>query len=343
MSSSSYLGHGAKYWAEHYFELQTQTRMPDHSSALEWRDKYLNLEKSCSLYQSQIADLRTEVADLREKNPPKPEPELFEGHTVEYWFNEYLKADRLIKQKERAYQSVLKQNQNLLCQANNRPSETYEGHDAEYWFSTAQKVYSSYEQVLDELKQKSADYDEILNQLHDSTRALSNTLHDGHDASYWYENAIEYQKNFQREKHRKDKVILLSVFLFIGMFFFGLFLGEGYFVPSFIPSSPYIDSLNDSIASEYNSGYNDGKNEGFRDGYSSGYNFGKEHGYKQGYSAGVASRSSSDNETERVTRSQIEQWSKELDEKQASKENESSSRTTWTAEKVKRIRESIPN
>lgn len=45
MSSSSYLGHGAKYWAEKYFGQQTQTRIPDNSSAIEWRDKYLSLEK----------------------------------------------------------------------------------------------------------------------------------------------------------------------------------------------------------------------------------------------------------------------------------------------------------
>ena len=41
MSSSSYLGHGAKYWAEKYFEQQTQTRMPDDSSVLEWKHKCL--------------------------------------------------------------------------------------------------------------------------------------------------------------------------------------------------------------------------------------------------------------------------------------------------------------
>lgn len=80
MSSSSYLGHGAKYWADRYFELQTQTRMPDDSSSIEWREKYLGLEKSCSLYQSKIADLRTEVEYLRQKAPP--EPELYEGHNA---------------------------------------------------------------------------------------------------------------------------------------------------------------------------------------------------------------------------------------------------------------------
>lgn len=74
MSSSSYLGHGAKYWADRYFESQTQTRMPDNSSAIEWRDKYLSLEKNCALYQSTIADLRTEVADLRQKLLPNQRP-----------------------------------------------------------------------------------------------------------------------------------------------------------------------------------------------------------------------------------------------------------------------------
>lgn len=68
MSSSSYLGHGAKYWAEKYFEQQTQTRMPDDSSVLEWKHKCLNLEKSCSLYQSKIADLRAKIEDLHEKS-----------------------------------------------------------------------------------------------------------------------------------------------------------------------------------------------------------------------------------------------------------------------------------
>lgn len=69
MSSSSYLGHGAKYWADRYFELQTQTRMPDDSSSIEWREKYLGLEKSCSLYQSKIADLRTKSNTCDKKLP----------------------------------------------------------------------------------------------------------------------------------------------------------------------------------------------------------------------------------------------------------------------------------
>ena len=81
MSSSSYLGHGAKYWADRYFELQTQTRMPDDSSSIEWREKCLNLEKSCSLYQAKIADLRTEVEYLRTKASSESTP--YKNHSVE--------------------------------------------------------------------------------------------------------------------------------------------------------------------------------------------------------------------------------------------------------------------
>lgn len=63
--AGSYLGHGAKYWADRYFESQTQTHLPDDPADLSWRDKYLALEKECSSYQATLADLRTEVEYLR--------------------------------------------------------------------------------------------------------------------------------------------------------------------------------------------------------------------------------------------------------------------------------------
>lgn len=44
--AGSYLGHGAKYWADRYFESQSQTRLPDDSADLNWREKYIALEKS---------------------------------------------------------------------------------------------------------------------------------------------------------------------------------------------------------------------------------------------------------------------------------------------------------
>ena len=127
--AGSYLGHGAKYWADRYFESQTQTQMPDDYSAIEWRDKYLNLEKSCALYQAKIADLRTEVEDLRQKASSEPEPELFEGHTVEYWFNEYLRTDRLLKEKESDY------NQRVLEEVDGSITSPvqFKGHTAEEW------------------------------------------------------------------------------------------------------------------------------------------------------------------------------------------------------------------
>ena len=102
MSSSSYLGHGAKYWADRYFELQTQTRMPDDSSAIEWQEKYLNLEKSCSLYQSKIADLRTEVEYLRTKVPSESTP--YKKHPVEA--NSIEKLQQLLSEGQKAIKEL---------------------------------------------------------------------------------------------------------------------------------------------------------------------------------------------------------------------------------------------
>lgn len=58
--SSSYLGHGAKYWADRYFEQHTQTRLPDDPADLSWREKYLALEKECEHYQATLSEMRVE-------------------------------------------------------------------------------------------------------------------------------------------------------------------------------------------------------------------------------------------------------------------------------------------
>ena len=169
--AGSYLGHGAKYWADRYFESQTQTQMPDDYSAIEWRDKYLSLEKNCALYQSTIADLRTEVADLRQKAPSEPEPELFEGHTVEYWFNEYLRTDRLLKEKESDY------NQRTLEEVDGSITNPvqFKGHTAEEWAG----FYES-----EELKNTN-----LSSQLRSANIHLAACLDSaeigGHDAVYW--------------------------------------------------------------------------------------------------------------------------------------------------------------
>lgn len=272
MSSSSYLGHGAKYWADRYFELQTKTRTPDDFSNLEWRDKYLNLEKSCALYQSQIADLRTEVADLREKASLNPEPELYEGHTAEYWFSEtkkvygfYYQVLDELKEKEDKYDSVLDQLNDLEA---NLSAVSYEGHDIVYWYTCAQKSRISAEALRSALKKLDA-----------------SSVLDGHDINYWHELSIAHahdlailkhendrfhQKNYNRHqkagKSLSIKVIIISAIFLLLSFLAGLLLGEGYFAPQFVPSSPYIQRLQRSIISEKAASYWDGYSVGLQRG-----------------------------------------------------------------------------
>lgn len=69
MSSSSYLGHGAKYWADKYYELQTQTRLPDDPADLSWREKYLALEKECAHYQATLSDLLAHQMFVSKREP----------------------------------------------------------------------------------------------------------------------------------------------------------------------------------------------------------------------------------------------------------------------------------
>lgn len=269
MSSSSYLGHGAKYWAEKYFEQQTQTRMPDDSSAIEWRDKYLSLEKSCSLYQAKIADLRTEVADLREKAQCKSSPEIFQGQTAEYWYTAY-------KNSEIAYSKL------SFEKLENRLSEDtplrYKGSTAKEWASAYDSANAQIAILQKEL---------LSSKTHIAAMNETCEIH-GHDALYWYGNASDGQAALNLEKRQKKQIILLSIFLLIGIFFSGLLLGEGYFVPHFTPSSPYITSIQESARSSgYDDGYRIGKKDSFRDAYNSG----KKNGYEQGYSDGLNRRS----------------------------------------------------
>lgn len=313
MSSSSYLGHGAKYWAEKYFELQTQTRMLDDSSAIEWRDKYLNLEKSCSLYQAKIADLRTEVADLREKNPPKPKPEIFQGKNAEDWYRAY-------KESEIAYSKL---------SVENSKNQLEKDTPAHYKNFTAKEWAAMY----DSIESKNAELQRSVRSLNTHIAAMNEVCQiDGHDALYWNSRAIDSQKALQREKAQKNLLVFIFILCFIGIFFFGLFLGEGYLSQYFTPSSPYIDNLKKSIILEYKSGYTVGKKDGFSEGYDSGYSLGKKNGYDQGYSAGTAENSKSN--TERVTREQIEQWEKEFNEKY-------SNNSSWTTGDASILRENL--
>ena len=273
MSSSSYLGHGAKYWAEKYFELQTQTRMSDDSSAIEWRDKYLNLEKSCSLYQAKIADLRTEVADLREKNPPKPEPKTFQGKTAEDWYRAY-------KESEIAYSKLSVEN--LKSRLEEDTPTHYKGSTAKEWAAMCNSIES-----------KNSELQRSIRSLNTHIAAMNEVCQiDGHDALYWNSRAIDSQKALQREKTQKNRLVFLSILCFIGIFFFGLFLGEGYFIPHFVPESPYITKIQQTAESSgynngYSTGYDSGQRAGLWKGFYGGYSAGKKNGYNQGFGAGL--------------------------------------------------------
>lgn len=313
--SSSYLGHGAKYWADRYFESQTQTRMPDNFSAIEWRDKYLNLEKSCALYQAKIADLRTEVEDLRQKAPSEPEPELFEGHTVDYWFNKYAQVARRAKE-----------------------AETDSSKSAEL-SAELQRTYAAYWKATDALREKNDLYEDALVQIDDLKKRLAAVSYKGHDIVYWYdksednritsdsfksaldeakaaltckghdakywcqlahqqgqslsalqqENQLLHQKNYNFHQKKNFylpfQTLLIAISIVIVVFSGGLLLGEGYFTPYFTPSSPFINEIQESSHLKgYENGVLVGQRRGKREGFSDGYNSGIKQGYLQGYS-----------------------------------------------------------
>lgn len=318
--AGSYLGHGAKYWADRYFESQSQTRMPDDYSAIEWRDKYLNLEKSCTLYQAKIADLRTEVEDLRQKASSEPEPELFEGHTVEYWFNEYLRADRLLKEKESDH------NQCALEEVGSSITNPvqFKGHTAEEWA----RFYES--EAL-----KNANLSSQLRSANIHLAAcLESTEIGGHDAVYWSGQTDKTEKILLKYK----KFFFLASVSACLLFFIGLFMGEGYFVPHFTPSSPFISEIQESAQTAHMDGYSSGFKVGRRVGYEAGY----KDGYSEGYSKEKSfSTSSADYSTNPFISMEDIRKRRELLEK----ENESSSESDshWTAEKVHQMLESPPS
>ena len=318
--AGSYLGHGAKYWADRYFESQTQTQMPDDYSAIEWRDKYLNLEKSCALYQAKIADLRTEVEDLRQKASSEPEPELFEGHTVEYWFNEYLRTDRLLKEKESDY------NQRVLEEVDGSITSPvqFKGHTAEEWA----RFYES-----EEIKNTN-----LSSQLRSANIHLAACIDSaeigGHDAVYWSGQTDKTEKILLKYK----KFFFLASVSACLLFFIGLFMGEGYFVPHFTPSSPFISEIQESAQTAHMDGYSSGFKVGRRVGYEAGYKDGYSEGYSKEKSFSTSSAAYSTNPF--ISMEDIRKRRELLE-----KENESSSESDshWTAEKVHQMLESPPS
>lgn len=83
-------------------------------------------------------------------------------------------------------------------------------------------------------------------------------------------------------------VIALIAVLSFGIIV-GVLLGEGYFIPSFTPSSPYIDSLKAAESVAYSNGYKNGYTFGQQNGYNSGFDAGKSDGYNNGFIEGLNS------------------------------------------------------
>lgn len=276
--AGSYLGHGAKYWADRYFESQTQTQMPDDYSAIEWRDKYLSLEKNCALYQSTIADLRTEVADLRQKAPSKSESGLFEGHTAEYWYNETANLNKLLDSQYSVAENAIN---SLSASCKEKDSQLHKQA------SQIQELQNSLSVSNEHLDQQS--------QILLSLRSENNSLHKQNCT-------VHQRKNF----YFSPRMLLFAVSIIAVVFLSGLLLGEGYFVPHFTPSSPFIDELQESAQTAHMDGYSNGFKVGRRVGYKAGY----EDGYSEGYSK---------------------------------EESLSESDSHWTAEKVRQMLESPPS
>ena len=113
--SSSYLGHGAKYWADRYFEQHTQTRLPDDPADLSWREKYLALEKECEHYQATLSEMRVEIEYLRSQQPTSivADPDL--QRKAEKWKLGYTRLAAALKEKEKQYDALSAEKQRLEC------------------------------------------------------------------------------------------------------------------------------------------------------------------------------------------------------------------------------------
>ena len=298
MSSSSYLGHGAKYWADRYFELQTQTRMPDDYSSIEWREKYLSLEKDCAAYQATLADLRTEVEYLHQKSTKNTS--LSDGRDATYLHSEYLKAENEIIRKEKVIKSSLEKNRERITQIRKQPDSNYEGHSAKYWYDQFQAEKTNHTVVRPILYQnhdaeywynlgqnKQASDLVLINKLEKDIDTLTtNSFLGGHDIEYWHTKATKIA-----EPASRIVIFIFTVVTLFIVFMCGKILGEGYFAPHYTPISPYIDSVQkESEASGYDKGYDAGYYSGTKDGYSEAYRKGKTNGYEQGYSDGLNRR-----------------------------------------------------
>ena len=225
MSSSSYLGHGAKYWADKYYELQTQTRLPDDPADLSWREKYLALEKECAHYQATLSDMRVEIEDLRSKSASSVP---VSDHETEKWRNAYWKLCETLKKKEAQCDALSVENLRISRNLQTLPKrhDTYRGKPAEQWA----ELYLSEQFANQQNRSKVQTLSAALEQKdHDVTHTPSPVLVacpppsvvDGHDAAYWNQKYTSLKKESASSSSRR-------AFLAFVIFFFSFALGASF-------------------------------------------------------------------------------------------------------------------
>lgn len=207
--AGSYLGHGAKYWADRYYESQAQTHLPEASAYAELLEKYHVLENSCSSYQAKIADLRIEVEYLQNRKVLSYDPssELLQGHTIEYWFNAYLRSDRALKDSSAQNAKLIAENNDLKDQQH---ADLYQGKSAKEWYEAFEKATSDY---LQEQEQSNA--------LSQRVKALSNlTLYEGQDPSFWHDGYVDLQGQFASFRKNSIFYAVVSVIVALALGFY---------------------------------------------------------------------------------------------------------------------------
>lgn len=248
--AGSYLGHGAKYWADRYFEQKTQTRLPDDSADLSWREKYLALEKECSHYQATLSEMRVEIEYLRHQQSTNitVDPEL--QRKVEKWQLGYTHLTAALKEKEKQCSALSAEKQRLDHTLHTVLNERvlYQGKTAEQWaelyFSeqlTAQKNQAALRDKNVELSTALADYHKF-NEV------------DGHDAIYWHHEYKSLQdksvsKKFSWFLNSSGRVsdaafFLILLFVVSSMMLLSVFSGNAFPNRSSWHTSSSVSSVN---------------------------------------------------------------------------------------------------
>lgn len=307
--SSSYLGHGAKYWADRYFEQYTQTRLPDDPADLSWREKYLALEKECEHYQATLSEMRVEVEYLCSQQPTSivADPEL--QQKSEKWRLGYLRLSNTLKEKESQCDALSSEAAQLRLQLQKQSPVTldsYNGHPAEWWYNAYHSACQEQEKLRSQLRPLAIS----LQACKESSEIA------GHDAVYWCGQTQNLQKAISKKESQTFVALILSFIVAAIIAILTFMAGSGYFVPYYTPASPYLNGLkvaeetaystgrHDGFVSgydaasaqnhnsSYNSGWHDGysycqeENQSIRNEYDSGYSVGYDSGWDDGWDAG---------------------------------------------------------